>query len=112
MRYRIISLTALLALGCASPTTRFADYGGSEGWPPAVNAVSPVAGQAGTVVTLKGAYLDDAKEVLIAGEPAAFTVAGAELQVTVPANLGPGASQVVVVVPRGTTAPVTFNVEP
>jgi hypothetical protein len=62
------------------------------------------------VVALKGDYLDDAKQVIIGGEPASFTMAGSVIMATVPSDLGPGPAKVVVIVPRGKTAPMTFNV--
>ena len=112
MSLRWISLSALLVLGCSGPMAHVSDYGGAEGWPPTVSAVQPSAGQAGAVVALRGAYLDDATQVLIGGRPASFTVAGRGLQATVPADLGPGQVKVVVLVPRGMTAPATFRVLP
>ncbi len=112
MLFRFFSLSVLLALGCSSPMTRVSDYGGTEGWPPSVSSVKPEAGPVGTVVTLKGDYLDDAKQVLIGGKPATFAVVGTDIKATVPPDLGPGSSKVVVIVPRGKTAPVTFNVVP
>jgi hypothetical protein len=112
MVFRFFTLSTLLALGCASPMTRVSDYGGMEGWPPSVSSVNPQTGPAGTMVTLKGAYLDDAKQVLIGGKPAAFTLVGTDIQATVPLDLRPGTCKVVVVVPRGKTAPMTFNVVP
>ena len=112
MSYRLVSISILLALGCFSPMTRVSDYGGTESWPPSVSTLTPEAGPVGTVVTLKGDYLDDAKQVLIGGKPATFAVVGTDLKVTVPPDLGPGPSKVIVVVPRGTTAPMTFKVMP
>jgi hypothetical protein len=110
MMFRLLCLSALLAVGCASPKAATRDYGGSEGWPPAVSSIVPTAGQAGSVVTLNGDYLGDAKQVLIGGESATFKTNSKSLTVTVPADLLPGPAKVVVVVPRGTTTPVTFSV--
>jgi hypothetical protein len=112
MFFRFFTLSALLALGCSSPMTRVSDYGGSEGWPPAVNSIKPEAGHSGTQITLKGDYLDDAKQVLIGDKPAPFTVVGPDIKATVPTDLGPGPVNVVVRVPRGKTAPMTFKVLP
>ncbi|MDR3682212.1 MAG: IPT/TIG domain-containing protein [Geothrix sp.] len=112
MTGRLLVLSALVALGCSSPMTRVSDYGATEGWPPAVNSIKPEAGHPGAQITLKGDYLGDAKQVLIGGEPATFSVVGSSLEATVPKDLGPGSVNVVVVVPRGKTAPMTFHVVP
>jgi hypothetical protein len=112
MFFRLFALSALLALGCSSPMTRVADYGGTEGWPPSVSSIKPEAGHSGAQITLKGDYLDDAKQVFIGGKPATFTVVGPDIKATVPGDLGPGPVSVVVIVPRGKTAPMTFKVEP
>lgn len=109
MNALVPSAFALLLVGCAAPVSH-SDETGRQGWPPNVAQVSPQAGPAGTVITLKGDYLDDARKVLVNGQPVAFTAAGAELQVTVPADAAPGTADVVVVVPGGTTSPVTFKV--
>ena len=112
MRLRWISLSAFLVLGCSGPMAHIADFGGAEGWPPMVSAVQPGVAQPGEVVAVRGAYLEDATQVLIGGRTAAFTVAGRGLQATVPADVGPGPVQVVVMVPRGVTAPATLRVVP
>ena len=113
MLIRLISLSALLALGCGSPMTHSANNAVPEGWPPSVDAVLPPAAPAGSVVTLEGTYLNDASQVLIGGEPANFTHSGPFIKATVPQDLGPGPAKVVVMVsPTGMTAPETFRVKP
>ena len=111
MQLRLLALAALLVVGCAKPTTPD-NFAGREGWPPNVESLRPEAGRAGSEVTLKGAYLTDARKVLIGGKQASFTMAGAEIKATGPADLAPGPVAVVVVVPKGTTAPMTFQVLP
>ena len=112
MTMRWISLSATLVLGCSGPMAHVSDFGGSERWPPTVSTVQPDTAQPGQVVAVRGAYLEDATQVMIGGRTAAFSVAGRGLQATVPAGVGPGPVQVVVVVPRGMTAPATLRVGP
>ena len=110
MRWALLSLTSLMILGCSGPMAHIADYGGTEGWPPTVNEIHPPAAAPGTVVTLEGAYLDDARQVLVEGRPAKFTASAKALAVTLPGDLKPGAAAVVVMVPRGTTAPMSVQI--
>jgi hypothetical protein len=110
MSLRLVMLPALLVLGCAHPATHVADLSGREGWPPNVDVVNPNAGPAGSKLVLGGAYLEDANKVLVNGQAVSFTLNGANLVITLPADLPPGDADVVVVVPGGTSAPVEFKV--
>ena len=80
----------------------FGDLGGSRigrldvdpGAGPAVLALSPSYGPAGTTVRVTGAGLAGATRVLVAGAAVPFTAAGSGLDVTLPAGAGGAAIQV------------------
>jgi hypothetical protein len=77
-----------------------------RGLPGLINAFSPAAGPAGTVLTLSGTGFIGTTQVLIGGIPAAFTVlSNGQIQVTVPPGLPTGGAGVYVqlVGPNGTT---------